>query len=140
MAIAAPLTMVFEFPNAINESLQIGDRIYYCVTIPHGTFSTTDPNLPLTHIVHVGLCTSIVFNPVTELWEVHVLIEPGLTVNEQAAIQNTYNPSRFIMFNKDTETNRNSLLGYYAEVRLGNDSPNIAELFAVSTEVSESSK
>ena len=135
------MTMVFQFPGLINESLQIGDRIYYCVTIPHGTFSTTDPNLPLTHIVHVGLCTSIVFNPVTALWEVHVLIEPGLTVNEQQAVKNTYTAANcFIMFNKDTETNRNSLLGYYAEVRLGNDSPNIAELFAVSTEVSESSK
>ena len=46
----------------------------------------------------------------------------------------------FIMFNKDTETNRNSLLGYYAEVRFGNDSPDIAELFMVSAEVAESSK
>jgi hypothetical protein len=46
----------------------------------------------------------------------------------------------FLMFSKNTEANRSSLLGYYAEVAFGNDSPDIAELFAVSTEVSESSK
>ena len=44
------------------------------------------------------------------------------------------------MFSKSTQANRSSLLGYYAEVTLGNDSPDIAELFMVSTEVSESSK
>ena len=44
------------------------------------------------------------------------------------------------MFSKSTQANRSSLLGYYSEVTFGNDSPHKGELFAISTEVSESSK
>ena len=148
----ALITMVFEFPNPINESLQAGnplatpptgDDVYYSVTQLHGGFNTTDPNITGTFDVYVGKCSLTTFNTGSGLWEVHALMDPNLTVNQQVAIQNTYSANAgncFIRFSKDTETNRNSLLGYYAEVKLGNDSPNIAELFAVSTEASESSK
>ena len=46
----------------------------------------------------------------------------------------------FIMFSKDNKANLSSLLGYYAETTFLNDSPYEAELFATSTEFSESSK
>ena len=44
------------------------------------------------------------------------------------------------MFSKNKSVNNSSLLGYYAEVKLTNDSIKKAELFALSTEVLESSK
>ena len=139
MPLALPTTMIFTFQDPINVSLQVGDNVYYCPSQGHGGFQTVDPNITNTFIVYIGKCTLIQQVGVT--WQVHVLIQPGLTVNQSAAIVNTYiGGNRFLMFNKNTETNRNSLLGYYAEVKLGNDSPNIAELFAVSTEASESSK
>ena len=46
----------------------------------------------------------------------------------------------FIMFSKNKSVNNSSLLGYYAEVKLTNDSDKKAELFALGSEVSESSK
>jgi len=139
MPLAQPTTMIFNFPDPINVSLQVGDNVYYCPSQGHGGFQTVDPNITTTFIVYIGKCTLV--QQVGAVWQVHVLIQPGLTVNQSAAIVNTYiGGNRFLMFNKNTETNRNSLLGYYAEVKLGNDSPNIAELFAVSTEASESSK
>ena len=139
MPLALPTTMIFTFQDPINVSLQVGDNVYYCPSQGHGGFQTVDPNITTTFIVYIGKCTLI--QQVGAVWQVHVLIQPGLTVNQSAAIVNTYiGGNRFLMFNKNTETNRNSLLGYYAEVKLGNDSPNIAELFAVSTEASESSK
>ena len=46
----------------------------------------------------------------------------------------------FILFNKDNEANLNSVLGYYAEVKMVNNSKTEAELFAVSANVAESSK
>ena len=135
------MTMVFQFPGLINESLQRGDTVYYCPTLGHGGFNTVNnANLPSTGIVRIGQCTQII-NPAMSFWEVHVLVDPTLTLIQQADIVNGYNPGTcFIMFSKSTQANRSSLLGYYAEVTLGNDSPDIAELFMVSTEASESSK
>ena len=46
----------------------------------------------------------------------------------------------FIMFSKDNAVNMSSILGYYAEVEMTNDSNEKAKLFAVSTDISESSK
>ena len=130
------MTMVFQFPGLINESLQIGDTVYYCPTLGHGGFNTVNnANLSSTGIVYIGQCTQI------SSLRVHVLVDPTLTLIQQGDIINGYNPGTcFIMFSKSTQANRSSLLGYYAEVTLGNDSPDIAELFMVSTEVSESSK
>jgi len=44
------------------------------------------------------------------------------------------------MFSKDNRANTSSLVGYYAEVSLENNSKNKVELFAVGSEVSQSSK
>jgi hypothetical protein len=135
------MTMVFLFPDLINESLQIGDTVYYCPSVGHGSFNTVNnANLPNTGIVYIGQCTQII-NPAMSFWEIHVLVDPTLTLMQQGDIVGGYNPSKdFIMFSKSTQANRSSLLGYYAEVTLGNDSPDIAKLFMVSTEASESSK
>ena len=89
MALAIPTTMIFRFTEPINVSLQVGDDVYYCPTQGHGGFQTVDPNLTGTFIVYVGKCTLITFNTSIQLWEIHVLIQPGLTVNQSAAIVNT---------------------------------------------------
>ena len=46
----------------------------------------------------------------------------------------------FIMFSKDNAANMASILGYYAEVEMVNDSDKKAKLFAVSADAIESSK
>lgn len=46
----------------------------------------------------------------------------------------------FIMFSKDDRVNKNSLLGYYAEIKLTNDSLDKAELFSLGSQVTQSSK
>ena len=50
------------------------------------------------------------------------------------------NSDDFIMFSKDNKANLSSLLGYYAEVKFVNNSPDEAELFSVGTEIFGSSK
>jgi hypothetical protein len=144
-----PGQITFSFTNPINESLQICDSVYYCPTQSHGGFNTVDnENLSLTGIVHIGPCTNIwidntVFPPT---YNIDVKCSDGTcglptyTNTQCLEILSSYRTPYYIMFNKSTQTNRNSLLGYYAEVTLGNDSPDIAELFMVSTEISESSK
>jgi len=46
----------------------------------------------------------------------------------------------FIMFSKDNAANMTSILGYYAEVEMANDSSEKSKLFAVSSNVVASSK
>jgi hypothetical protein len=46
----------------------------------------------------------------------------------------------FIMFSKNKNANLTSLKGYYANARFENNSKEKAELFAVSSEIVESSK
>jgi len=46
----------------------------------------------------------------------------------------------FLMFSKDKVANNTSLLGYFAEVKLINNSTEKAELFALSSEIGLSSK
>lgn len=46
----------------------------------------------------------------------------------------------FIFFGKNQTTGTSGMTGYYAEVEMKNDSTSYAELFAVSSEVFESSK
>ena len=147
MPASPPTTMTFQFNDPINESVQIGDVVYYCPNIGHGGFSTVNNNIAGTGIVRVGLVTNIsitaggLYQLVVMITNQNNLTTPSTLTSQQAIdIVVGYNAGDFIMFSKDTETNRNSLLGYYAEVRLGNDSPGVAELFAISTEASESSK
>ena len=44
------------------------------------------------------------------------------------------------MFAKDRTVNTSSLIGYYADVQFKNNSTEKVELFAVSSEITESSK
>ena len=44
------------------------------------------------------------------------------------------------MFSKNKSANNTSLVGYFAEVKLRNNSTDRAELFALSSEVAQSSK
>ena len=48
--------------------------------------------------------------------------------------------SDYILFSKNQAINTSSLLGYYADVKLENNSKNKAELFSLNSEITESSK
>jgi|TARA_R110002126_G_scaffold133172_1_gene277156 hypothetical protein len=108
--------MTIQLENNIeNSSLQIGDYAYY-VSLVNGYGDTP---------ISIGKITEIGINSIT--------IDPnsnaaGLSVTD------------FVMFSKDTRVNNNSLLGYYAEVKLTNNSIKKAELFSLGSEVLESSK
>jgi hypothetical protein len=140
-------TITLNFDHDINESLQCApcpnpqtcgsDDVYYCPNETHGGFDTVDnENLSNTGIVYIGKCTLIDRDVNT----IDVLVDPSLSVPQQIAIYEGVGLGDFIMFSKSNQANLSSLLGYYAEATLVNNSPYEAELFAVSTEVSESSK
>ena len=103
-----------------NASLQIGDTAYYVGSVDDTTTSVANST---DSVKKIGKITAIGSNNVT--------IDTAI---------NTPSNGDFIMFSKDKIVNNTSLLGYYAEVKLSNDSTDKAELFALSSEVAHSSK
>jgi hypothetical protein len=132
------MTLIFVINHDINESLQVGDDVYYCHHQFWGGFSTVDhENFTGTGIVHIGKCIMVGRLAGSGSISVDVADPDPAT---QTLLANDINTGDFLMFSKDNKTNMSSILGYYAETTFMNDSPEKAELFAVSTEFSESSK
>ena len=100
--------------NIQNVSLQVGDEAFY-VTASNGFASSPQP-----------------LGEVKEVGSDYIIVEPG--------VGNYLTANDFIMFSKNKEANNNSLLGYYAEVKLTNNSTDKIELFSLGSEVTESSK
>ena len=95
-----------------------------------------------TGITRIGQCIGFATNNTVfpNTFSMDVEIDTSLPAMDQNNILASYGITDFIMFSKSTQVNRSSLLGYYSEVTFGNDSPHKGELFAISTEVSNSSK
>ena len=129
------IPQVLTFSGDINVSLQVGDVIYYSPLGTTGGFSTVSS--PGT-IVTFGVVTEIHNdgNPtigipahsIMVLWDDTNLAAPPPQPND------------YIMFAKNKEVNSSSLKGYYAEIKFENYSTDKIELFAVTSEASESSK
>jgi hypothetical protein len=106
-----------------NNSLQIGDQLYY---VPENTVSTVvDQNLSSSSPILIGTVTGI--------------DNDGIIQVDNPAVASLSNDD-FIMFQKNKAANNTSLIGYFAEVKLKNNSKEKAELFALSSEVIASSK
>ena len=103
-----------------NTSLQIGDTAYYINNV----------NDTLTSITY-SFGAPIKIGEITAIGSDNITIETFTSEPEEGD---------FIMFSKDKRANNTSLLGYYAKVKLGNNSPEKAELFAIGSQINESSK
>ena len=102
------------FNHKINSSVQIGDSVYYAVN-NFGVLS--DPNF-------AGTIFDLDHSSIT----VDVVNVGSIPLDS------------FIMFEKNIKVNESGIKGYYADVTMENRSKKRAELFAVSSEVSPSSK
>ena len=105
--------------NVHNTSLQVGDIAYYTVLTANtsiGFSSGTEPTI---------------IGKIHEIGSNYIIVE---------FTNDDWSDGDFIMFSKDKKVNNTSLLGYYAEVKLSNNSTEKAELFALSSEVAPSSK
>ena len=120
------------FNNQINTSVQVGD-IAYCLELDPsivGGFETAD----MSRVQLIGDITNITreFNNYSITCNLPQGTPTGLdplNVNEP-----------FIMFSKNKSVNCSGIKGYYANVKFVNNSNEEANLFAVSSEIKESSK
>ena len=107
--------------NGLNPEIQIGDKVYYVATTTNGGFTTNNGD-----IVEVGTVLTVNFS------------KNVMTITTDLA-DNTVTTSHYILFSKDNDVNMSSILGYYAEVKIVNNSTSQAELYQVSTDMFESS-
>ena len=125
-------TLTFSAP--LNVSCQVGDTVYYVDTNTVGGFSasTNAGGTAENTIVEIGEIREIQ-NPTSSAPV--IIAETTLGYNELNGL------SKFIFFSKNNKVNLNSPLGYYATAKFVNDNHyRTAELYAVTTDVFESSK
>jgi len=127
----AKVKLTFEYD--LNKSLQVGDTIWYVPTSNaggHNSASTSSNNFAF-----LGNVISISHEYRKSIIEVDYNSfdfpqDLGLTLDEDT----------FIMFSKNKVVNSSTLKGYYAELQFVNDSSKKIELFAIGSEISQSSK
>ena len=129
------MTITFTFEHELNASLQIGDALFYCVVLSGSVHTANTSNTvlvgPVTGITPWdGEDSKITVNP----------LNLSLTPVQIQEIRNQTNDDIYILFSKDSAVNISNVTGYYAKVSLTNNSHHSGELFAISSEVTESSK
>ena len=121
------VTLGFE---GMNISAQVGDIAYYSYNSSNiGGFD------------HSKLSTTKKLGEIVGGDSVGVPITGSLiTVQYDNTIVSPPPPNAFISFAKEKKINTSSLLGYYADVKFVNNSTEKVELFAVGSDIFESSK
>ena len=148
------------FANPLNSSVQIGDRIYFA-TPSTGQAGTNHPSSPvLTKPVYLGIATSVYYwneddgesmicieEPLTSTVDTTGCTETGdgtpviLNPNQDSNVQVEGTCCDvFYFFSKDNEVNLTSLIGYYAEVEIRNNSLTEAEIFSITSDFESSSR
>ncbi len=125
-----PVPVTLSFTAPLNASCQVGDTAYYVSTNEglDGGFTTNSGS-----IVEIGQIREITpFNGSV------ALVKCMTDLPSAGGLANNATP--FILFSKDSKANLSSVLGYYADVKMVNNSTTEAELFSVGVDYFESSK
>tara|TARA_R100000329_G_scaffold139565_1_gene121525 strand:- start:71 stop:433 length:363 start_codon:yes stop_codon:yes gene_type:complete len=109
--------------DTVNVSLQVGDVAYKLDSTTTQQGGINYSNSSGEPIVKLGTITKIEQNAI-------YIID----------MQSTVNSGDVIMYCKDVGVNKSGVKGYYSEVTLTNNSANPIELFAISSEITPSSK
>ena len=116
----------------LNTSLQVGDMIYVTSITGNLFNSNNQSGVNINASNRVGILRLIEQDPFIPTTYI-------LTIDNSPPYGATVNVNDFIMFSKYNQSD-DDIKGYYMEVKLVNDSRQKAELFSLSSEVTESSK
>ncbi len=125
------MEITLRFQNPFNHSLQVGDTVWYVNTGSSGGYDIADKE-------NVNKLGTVEF--VSNQYQAHELKISRPAPLGQVTITPPITNSSFLMFSKNNIVNLGDVSGYFAEVRLENNSTKKIELFAVGSEISQSSK
>ena len=120
------MNIEIKFTGQLNESIQIGDIVYYMPVAAMGGFNTSNT----TNAVELGQVVKIVEEET--FYNIHVDIGSA-SFSSPAS-------STFYMFSKDNTVNLASVLGYHAEIQFVNNSNVKSEMFSVGSNIQVNSK
>lgn len=123
----AVIEVTYNFTTQINRSVQIGDALYYASASV--TTRPVDTVLSYNDIVKAGSIKTIT----------RTASGGSIVVNQDSLVAMAA-VGDFIFFSKEAATNNSHMLGYFAEIKLENNSNKKIELFNIATDVFESSK
>tara|TARA_B110000908_G_scaffold97489_1_gene115108 strand:- start:442 stop:822 length:381 start_codon:yes stop_codon:yes gene_type:complete len=116
----------------LNASLQVGDYVFSSSTQTNGAYSVQGVSSFINGDIQLGRVKSITTPTSTSGYVIEVQLD-NATILPSA--------SDYFYFVKDSRVNKSGLKGYYAEIKFENtDKAKKSELFAISTEITESSK
>jgi len=121
------MQITLTFTEPLNNSLQVGDTVWYIEVSQAGGYDTGS----LSNLKRLGIVEELSH----EYRRSEVIISNSTSPSTPNITIDT-----FIMFSKDNKANLSSLVGYYAEANFRNDSSKKVELYTVSSEVVQSSK
>ena len=119
------MIIVLTFQNPINESVQVGDTVFAI-----SNFSSTG------NFMHNNLTNAVEIGPITQL-----INRDGTDSNMPIEIHadhittGSINPGDFIMFSKNKAANTSGIMGYYASVKMVNNSKEEIDLFSVGSNI-----
>ena len=121
--------VTLEFTQPLNASCEVGDTAYYVNTLNStGGFQ---------------VASTITVTEIGEIREINnpSSTSPTMKVETTVAYADLNGlTDKYILFNKDNKANLSSPTGYYASVKLVNDSTTTAELYSVTMDTFTSSK
>tara|TARA_R110002020_G_scaffold12278_1_gene45216 strand:+ start:213 stop:557 length:345 start_codon:yes stop_codon:yes gene_type:complete len=106
--------------QTLNESLSIGDIVYHAPITTANGFDQLGTTIKIGDVTGINRSTSVV-TVTTSLSGVNLV-------------------GNFLFFSKNNAVETSGLKGYYATVKMKNTSVHASELYAVNSEVAESSK
>ena len=126
--------------GSLNESLSVGDTAYYITLASSaGGFQSSSGNvtaLGTIDNIHKQAVTGFTLNGSSvNVAANSITVDVGNTVIGGSTLTN-----KMLLFSKDNKVNTSGLTGYYAEVKMTNTSVIESELYAVNSEVVQSSK
>tara|TARA_R100001591_G_scaffold87340_1_gene93482 strand:- start:230 stop:613 length:384 start_codon:yes stop_codon:yes gene_type:complete len=121
------------FEEDLNSSVQVGDNVWYVNTTNVGNYDTASVNN--NDFVLLGTIVSISSPLRKPVLEVDIA---GFDTPDDLGF--VLDQTTFIMFSKNNQVNSSALKGYYAELNFVNNSNKKIELFAVSSEINQTSK
>tara|TARA_R110002167_G_scaffold195012_1_gene397751 strand:+ start:628 stop:1047 length:420 start_codon:yes stop_codon:yes gene_type:complete len=130
--------------DSLNASVQPGDLAYYIPTTTQGAFDMGDSDQAIVfgEVVSISTPSSTPGGGwgVPGVPTLPTFIGECTIAWDDAGGIPFPSPTDYIMFSKSSNVNVASLIGYYAEVSLVNDSHEYVELYSVGSQVSENSK
>ena len=138
-----------EFEAPLNVSCQIGDTAYYVdtaaaftsnQTVNSGVLGGLEVSQNSVAPQFIGIIQDIQNDRNRPPYDPTDNPAPFITVDTALSSTLFNNHAAFIFFSKEASANNSHILGYFAEVKLENNSSKEIELFNIATDVFESSK